>query len=162
MDKAKLIDIFKFLISLFTCQFAGFIGSLFTTPAIPIWYACLKKPTFAPPNSVFGPVWITLFALMGISAFLIWRRGLNDPLIKAALIVFIMQLLFNILWSITFFGMKLPLVGLIDIVILWVFILLTIKSFLKISKIAGLLLVPYLLWVSFATVLNFFLWRLNI
>ncbi len=156
----KVYDILKLLGSLLICQVAGFLGSLFTTPAIPNWYAELSKPSFTPPNWVFSPVWISLFVLMGISLFLIWRRE-GQPYVKTALMFFFIQLTLNTLWSIAFFGLKSPLLGLIDILFLWLAILLTIVTFFKVSIWAGLLLLPYLLWVSFATVLNFFLWTLN-
>ena len=142
------------------CQVAGFLGSLFTTPAIPTWYATLKKPFFNPPNWIFSPVWISLFILMGISLFLIWRNP-GHPKFKTALIFFFVQLILNIFWSVAFFGLRLPLLGLIDIILLWIAILLTIQNSLKVSKMAGLLLLPYLLWVSFAALLNFSLWFLN-
>ena len=161
MEKIKAIDILKLVISIIICLGAGFIGSFFTTPAIPTWYAILKRPPFAPPNWLFAPVWTTLFVLMGISAFLVWRRGLNDPQVKIALGIFIVQLILNALWSVMFFGLRSPLAGLIDIAILWIAILLTILNFFKISTAAGLLLIPYILWVSFAAVLNFSIWRLN-
>lgn len=99
--------------------------------------------------------------LMGISAFLVWRRGLDDRLVRIALGIFGVQLILNILWSAMFFGLKSPLAGLIDISILWIAILLTIINFFKISQVASFLLIPYILWVSFAAFLNFSLWRLN-
>jgi tryptophan-rich sensory protein len=156
----KIIDILKLVASVILCQVAGFLGSLFTTPAIPTWYATLKKPFFNPPNWIFSPVWISLFILMGISLFFVWRRT-DHPKFKIAFFFFFVQLIFNVLWSIAFFGLKSPLLGLIDIILLWIAILLTIQNFLKISKFAGALLIPYLLWVSFATLLNFSLWILN-
>jgi tryptophan-rich sensory protein len=156
----KIKDIFRLVVSISLCQSAGFLGSLFTTSSIPTWYKTLKKPFFTPPNWLFGPVWISLYVLMGISLFLVWRR--NDHLkLKTALIFFFIQLIFNILWSMSFFGLRSPLLGLIDIILLWVAILLTIQMFLKISRIAGLLLFPYFLWVSFAVLLNLFLWMMN-
>ena len=161
MGEIKTKDVVKLAISLLICQGAGFIGSLFTRPLIPTWYAALKKPSFTPPPWVFSPVWITLFALMGISLFIIWRRGLTEKKIGAALGIFGAQLIFNILWSALFFGLRSPLAGLIDIAVLWIAIVLTIWYFVKISKVAGALLVPYLLWVSFAVVLNVSIWRLN-
>jgi benzodiazapine receptor len=161
MEKIKVIDILKLVVSVIICLGAGFIGSVFTTPSIPTWYATLKRPSFAPPNWLFAPVWTTLFVLMGIAAFLVWRRGLNDPQVKIALGIFIVQLILNTLWSVMFFGLRSPLGGLIDISILWIAILLTILNFFKISTTAGLLLIPYILWVSFAAVLNFSIWRLN-
>jgi tryptophan-rich sensory protein len=137
------------------------LGSLFTTPAIPTWYATLKKPFFTPPNWIFSPVWISLFILMGISLFFVWRRQ-GHPQLKKALIFFFVQLILNVLWSLAFFGLRLPLLGFIDIILLWIAILLTILHFLKVSKFAGVLLIPYLLWVGFATLLNLSLWILNL
>jgi benzodiazapine receptor len=162
MEKSTLIAISKLIVSIIICQLAGVIGSLFTTPAIPTWYATLKRPSFTPPNWVFSPVWITLFVLMGIAAFLVWNKGLNDQKVKMALSIFAVQLILNVLWSVMFFGLRSPLAGLSDIAALWVAILLTILCFFKVSNTAGILLIPYILWVSFAAVLNFSIWRLNI
>jgi len=156
----KIMDILKLVASIILCQLAGFLGSLFTTPAIPTWYVTLNKPSFTPPNWIFSPVWISLFILMGISLFFVWRRP-DHPKFKNAFIFFFVQLILNILWSAAFFGLKSPLLGLVDIMLLWIAILLTIQNFFKVSKFAGALLIPYLLWVSFATLLNFFLWFLN-
>ena len=155
-------DIVKLLVSVIVCLAAGFIGSIFTNASIPTWYAALKKPSFAPPNWVFAPVWTALFVLMGIAAYLVWRHGLNTPIVKTALIIFIVQLIFNMLWSLVFFALKSPLFGFVVIIILWFLILATIIYFSNVSKLAGILLVPYIAWVSFATILNFMLWRLNI
>jgi benzodiazapine receptor len=156
----KPADFLKLVASVILCQIAGFLGSLFTTPAIPTWYATLKKPFFTPPNWIFSPVWISLFILMGISLFFVWRRQ-GHPQFKKALIFFFVQLILNILWSLAFFGLRLPLLGLMDIILLWIAILLTIQHFSKVSKFAAALLLPYLLWVSFAALLNFSLWILN-
>ena len=161
MAKINLNDVLKLIISIIICQLAGVFGSIFTTPAIPSWYATLVKPTFNPPNWVFAPVWISLYFLMGISAFLVWRKGIENPRVNLALRLFIIQLILNSLWSVLFFGFRSPLLGLVEIIILWIFILLTILYFFKVSKIAGILLLPYILWVSFAAVLNFSIWRLN-
>jgi len=161
MEKSRLVEIAKLVASIVICQFAGLIGSVFTTPAIPTWYATLRKPSFSPPNWLFAPVWITLFALMGVSAFLVWRKGLGDQQVKVALSIFAIQLILNISWSVVFFGLRSPLAGLIVISILWVAILWTILNFFKISTTAGIVLIPYILWVSFAGVLNLFIWRLN-
>ncbi len=161
MEKNKLVEIARLIASIIICQGAGLIGSVFTTPAIPTWYTTLRKPSFSPPNWLFAPVWITLFTLMGVSAFLVWRKGLGDQQVKVALSTFVVQLILNISWSVVFFGLRSPLAGLIVISILWVAILLTILNFSKISVTAGLLLLPYILWVSFAAVLNLFIWRLN-
>ena len=140
--------------SIVLCQLAGVLGSLFTTPAIPTWYKTLKKPFFTPPDWIFGPVWISLFILMGVSLFMVWRRQ-DHPGFKLTLIFFLIQLIFNILWSAAFWGLRSPLLGLIDIGLLWVAILLTTRYSLNISKAAGLLLLPYMCWVSFDGVPEF-------
>jgi benzodiazapine receptor len=159
--KVNLNDVLKLLASIIICQLAGVIGSLFTSPAIPTWYAALVKPTFNPPNWVFAPVWISLYFLMGISAYLVWRKGTENPRVNLALRFFIIQLILNSIWSVLFFGFRFPLLGFVEIILLFFFILLTVVYFFKVSKIAGILLLPYILWVSFAAVLNFSLWRLN-
>jgi len=161
MKNRKLKEILKLLTSIIACQCAGLIGSIFTMNAIPTWYATLQKPAFTPPNWLFAPAWGTLYLLMGISAFLIWKRGLDNPQVKRALIVFLIQLALNALWSVVFFGLESPLYGVIVIAALWIAILLTILNFFKISTTAGLLLLPYILWVSFAAVLNISVWLLN-
>ncbi|MBN1385797.1 tryptophan-rich sensory protein [Candidatus Woesearchaeota archaeon] len=152
----------KLIISLVVCQLAGIIGSIFTSSSIPTWYAAIKKPAFNPPNWIFGPVWITLFVMMGISLYLIWNLGLSTKAAKIAIIIFGIQLVLNTLWSILFFGLQSPFYAFIEIIILWIFILASIISFYPISRTASLLLVPYILWVSFAAVLNFYIWRLNL
>ena len=151
----------KLIVSITICLFAGFLGSFFTIPAIPTWYATLAKPSFAPPNWLFFPVWTTLFVMMGISLYLVWRRGLEGQQVKNALVIFAVQLILNVLWSAAFFGLRSPLSGLIEISILWISIAFTIMIFMKISRTAGLLLIPYIIWVSFAAILNFMIWRLN-
>jgi tryptophan-rich sensory protein len=159
--KIRLKEILKLVVSIIICESAGFIGSIFTTPAIPGWYAALVKPSFTLPNWVFAPVWTGLYLLMGISAFLVWRKGLDNRLVNSALRLFIIQLILNTFWSILFFGLRSPLLGFLEIIFLWVAILLTILRFFRVSKLAGILLLPYILWVSFAAILNFSLWRLN-
>jgi tryptophan-rich sensory protein len=157
----KIIGILKLVASIILCQLAGLIGSILTTPAIPTWYESLKKPFFSPPNWVFGPVWVILYLLMGISLFVIWQRRENNLQARKGFILFFAQLILNAFWSVAFFGFKSPFLGLINIMLLWFAIFFTIQHFFKISKIAALLLLPYLLWVSFAAVLNFSLWILN-
>ncbi|MGQ9478200.1 MAG: TspO/MBR family protein [Candidatus Bipolaricaulia bacterium] len=152
--KKSWIEPVKLIVSLLVCQLAGLLGSIFTTPAIPTWYAALEKPAFTPPSWLFAPAWTTLFVLMGLAAFFIWRKGLAEREVRIALGVFIAQLGLNVLWSVAFFGLKAPLGGLIVIALLWFAILLTIQSFSRLSRAAGLLLLPYLLWVSFAAILN--------
>ncbi len=154
MGNSNIAQVLKLLISVGVCQLAGFIGSLFTSPAVPTWYATLKKPSFTPPSGVFAPVWITLYVLMGISLFLVWRVGLSERNVKTAMGIFLVQLVLNTSWSIAFFGFRSTVAGLIVIVLLWICILLTMYSFLKVSVPAGLMLIPYILWVSFAAILN--------
>jgi len=161
MINMKFSDIRKLIFSLFICLFAGFIGSFFTSPAIPTWYATLQKPSFAPPNWVFFPVWTALFIMMGISLFLIWQKGREDKKVKNAIYLFAGQLVLNAMWSFAFFGLRSPLLGLIEIIFLWITILATILSFMKLSRTAAYLLIPYFLWVSFASIVNFWIWRLN-
>jgi len=154
MGNSSIAQVLKLLISVGVCQLAGFIGSLFTSPAVPTWYATLKKPSFTPPSWVFAPAWITLYVLMGISLFLVWREGLSERNVKAAMGIFLVQLVLNTSWSIAFFGCRSTVAGLIVIVLLWICILFTMYSFLKVSVPAGLMLIPYILWVSFAAILN--------
>lgn len=162
MEKIRPIEVFKLAISILVCQLAGFLGSFFTRPSIETWYATLKKPPFTPPNWLFAPVWITLYALMGVSLFLVWREGLNHKKVRAALGIFVLQLALNTVWSMVFFGLRSPFAGLIEIAVLWIAVVATILYFFRISRTAGLLLIPYILWVSFAVVLNFYISKLNI
>jgi tryptophan-rich sensory protein len=161
MFKGKGADIYRVIISVLVCQAAGLIGSVFTRPAISTWYAELQKPRFTPPDWVFGPVWISLYILMGIATFLIWRRGFHHQVVRRALAIFGVQLVLNALWSFLFFGLRSPLAGLIGISLLGIAIILTIRSFLAVSRTAALLLIPYFLWVSFASGLNLSIWWLN-
>lgn len=154
-------DIWKLVVSILACLAAGGIGSIFTRSAIPTWYATLEKPVFSPPNWLFAPVWTLLYILMGIAAFLVWRKGSGNRQVKTALIVFLIQLIINALWSVVFFGLESPLFGLVVILVLWVVILVTVIQFYKISRAASVLLWPYLLWVTFAAVLNSSIWLLN-
>jgi len=154
-------EVLKLVICLVTCQLAGAIGSFFTAPAISSWYIALSKPSFTPPNWLFAPAWIALYTLMAVSAFLVWRVGLHDARVRKALSIFGLQLLFNALWSPAFFGLRSPLAGAIVIVVLWITILWTLVRFRTISLPAALLLVPYILWVSFATALNISIATMN-
>ena len=150
-----------FLASIIICSLAGAIGSVFTFSAIPTWYATLNKPFFSPPNWVFGPVWTTLYILMGISAYLIWQKGWERKPVRAALTLFGLQLFLNALWSMLFFGLRSPLYGLLCIIPLWLCIALSIRAFYPIDRRAAYLLVPYIVWVSFAAMLNFAIWTMN-
>ncbi|MFH0956999.1 MAG: TspO/MBR family protein [Candidatus Aenigmatarchaeota archaeon] len=144
------------------CNAAGSIGSIATYPNIPGWYASLEKPFFSPPNWLFAPVWTTLFTLMGISLFLVWRStGFQGKGGAQALYVFIAQMALNVLWSFLFFGLRSPLYGLLGIIPLWLAILYTIMKFRRIDRRAGFLLVPYLAWVTIATLLNISIFLLN-
>lgn len=165
--------------SILICELAGIIGSVFTFSAIPTWYATLNKPSFSPPSWVFGPAWTTLYALMGVALFLVWKsaghgKGENNASArsskntvdlrnhkKRAITVFFIQLLLNASWSPVFFGLRSPSLAFAIIILLWLSIVLTMIKFRKISKAAFWLLVPYILWVSFASVLNFSIWQLN-
>lgn len=137
------------------CEGAGIIGSFFTFQSVSTWYPTLIKPPFNPPAFVFGPVWTTLYLLMGISLYLVWGKK------KTNLKWFWAQLILNALWSLVFFGLKSPILGLLVILLLEISIILTIKSFSRINKTATYLLYPYLAWVSFATILNLSLVLLN-
>ena len=147
-------DTYKLVISVVGCELAGIVGSAFTIPAIPTWYATLNKPTFSPPNWIFGPVWTLLYFLMGLSFYLIWRKGWNNKEVKVAGKYFLAQLGLNFIWSPIFFGLKSPALALLVIIAMWALIVMTIKKFHPLSKLASYLLIPYLLWVSFASVLN--------
>jgi len=138
------------------------VGALFTVQAIPTWYATLVKPALNPPSWVFGPVWTTLYALMGIAAFLVWQRGWAERTVRAALGVFGVQLLLNASWSIVFFGLHSPAWALANIAALWIAVIWTMFVFYKISRPAMYLLVPYIIWVSFASYLNYSIWILNL
>lgn len=149
------------IFSIIITQMAGIVGSVFTTSSVQTWYPTLTKPSFNPPNSFFGPVWVTLYTLIGISLYLIWVDGIKKKENKVAIKVFAFQLILNTLWSIVFFGMQNISLGLIVILGLLFAIVYTIILFAKIDKRAAYLLVPYILWVSFATFLNYSIWILN-
>ncbi len=153
------------LLSLIICitipLIIGFLGSIFTTNSVKTWYKTIKKPIFNPPNWIFGPVWTALFILMGISLYLIVSYGFGYSGVKLALIVFAIQLVLNLFWSILFFGLHKPLFALIEIFILWIAILVNIIICFEISPISAYLLIPYLLWVTFASILNFSIVLLN-
>jgi tryptophan-rich sensory protein len=156
------INIPKLIVSIIICQLAGAVGSIFTAPSIPTWYASLTKPAFSPPNWLFAPVWITLFLLMGISLYLVWEKGLKKRRAKIAVSIFAVQLILNSLWSLLFFGLQSPFLALAEIIILWISIALTIYCFHKISRKAAYILLPYIVWVTIATFLNYYIWVLNL
>jgi len=152
---------YKLIIAVVVSLMAGVLGSVFTSEAIPTWYATLEKPDFTPPNWVFAPVWTTLYILMGVAAYLVWREGFHKTEVKIALTLYAIQLTLNVLWSMIFFGLRNPLYGLFDISALIILLILTTKQFREINKNAALLLMPYLLWVLYASLLNFNIWLLN-
>lgn len=149
----------KLLFAISICFLIGFAGGLVTTPSIPTWYADLQKPFFNPPNWVFGPVWTTLYLLMGIALYRIWvsKKKSTDKASHA----FLTQLGLNFLWSYVFFGLHMPWAAVIIIAALWGYIFYTIRLFKPIDKLAAYLLIPYLLWVTFASILNFSVALLN-
>ena len=149
-------DVAAFILSVGVCLLAGIIGSYFTTPNIATWYASLQKPFFSPPSWVFAPVWTTLYILMGIALWLVWRewKTTENSDARLAFTLFFTQLGLNVLWSVLFFGLRSPLAGMIGIIVLWIAILATIVVFFRISKTAGLLLIPYIAWVTAASALN--------
>ncbi|WP_343765753.1 TspO/MBR family protein [Gangjinia marincola] len=151
----------KIVVSILLCLLVGFAASLATQFSVDTWYATLKKPFFNPPNWLFAPVWTVLYILMGIAAGIVWSKGFYHRWVKTALYHFILQLILNASWSLLFFGLQRPLLALIVIITLFIFILYTIKWFKLVSKPAAYLLIPYLIWVGFAAVLNFEIWRLN-
>ncbi len=147
----------KLIISIIIPFLASIIGSLFTTSSVSTWYVELIKPSFNPPSWVFGPVWTTLYLLMGISLYLVWTTKFD----RKAFTVFGIQLFLNALWSVLFFGLRNPLLAFIEIILLWIAIIATIILFYRINKKAAYLLIPYILWVSFAAILNLSLYLLN-
>lgn len=154
-------NIIKLIIAIIVSNLAGVIGSLFTSPSIPGWYSQLNRPSFNPPSWVFAPVWTTLYLLMGVSAFFVWKKGFDRRDVRIALGIFLTQLFLNSIWSIIFFSLHSPFGAFVEIIFLWSAILLTVVYFWKISKPAAYLLLPYIFWVSFAAFLNFFIWQLN-
>ncbi|MHC4478078.1 MAG: TspO/MBR family protein [Planctomycetota bacterium] len=151
----------KLICSVSVCIATGFVGSLATTDSVNTWYADLSRPSFTPPDWAFGVVWPILYVMMGISAFIIWNQGFSNRQVKVALGLFILQLVLNGLWTPIFFGLHMMALALAEITLLWVAIIMTIFTFWRISRAAAYLLVPYILWVSFAIALNFALWQLN-
>lgn len=146
--------IIRLVVLVLICEGVGIVGSLVTVPAITGWYMGLNKPFFSPPNWIFGPVWTTLYLLMGVSWFLVWSKKISKKW-------FYIQLALNFLWSYIFFGLHNAGLALAEILFMWIAIVMTIRDFYKTSRTASWLLVPYVLWVSFAAFLNFSIWVLN-
>lgn len=156
--KKKILYI---VVSVVICLVIGFLSSVATQTSVNTWFTTLNKPSFNPPSWLFAPVWTILYIMMGVAAGLVWSKGFYHKWVKTALYFFGLQLLFNATWSIAFFGLRNPLWALFIIVFLLFLILLTIRWFRVIDRLAAYLLVPYLLWVCFATVLNYSIWALN-
>ncbi len=154
-------DFKKLAISIVIPLIIGFLSSFFTMNSIPTWYNSLIKPSLTPPNWVFFPAWTILYILMGISLYLVWRKGFNKKT-KTAIYFFSTQLLLNFLWTFLFFGLKQLFIASLEIVVLWILILVTIIKFYKVSKTAAYLLIPYILWVTFASYLSFSVFLLNV
>lgn len=148
-------------IGVLICLIVGFLGAIATQSSVNDWYTTLNKPSFNPPNWLFGPVWTLLYILMGVAFGIVWAKGTYHAWVKTAMYHFGFQLLLNLTWSVVFFGLKAPLYALFVIVALLILIVLTMKWFKIVKPIAAYLLIPYLLWVLFASVLNFEIWRLN-
>lgn len=145
-----------------TCLAVGYFSSIVTRDNIPTWYTNLEKPSFNPPNWVFAPVWTILYIMMGYAAGRIWNKiDQFEAEVKKGFLFFLIQLALNALWSYLFFGLHNPMLASFEIVLLWLMIYETYLQFKKIDKVAAYLLLPYLAWVSFATVLTFSIWYLN-
>lgn len=160
-DLKKPHSVIRLIAAVLLCLILGSAGSLVTITGSGSWYESLDKPAFTPPDWVFAPVWTTLFILMGIALFLIWESGTERRDVQVALVVFGVQFALNILWSFLFFGLESPLFGLVDIILLWIMIAVTTVLFYQIRKSAACLLIPYIVWVSIATALNYSIYVLN-
>ena len=156
--KKKLLRI---CVATIICLLVGFLSSVATQFSLETWYANLNKPSFTPPNWVFGVVWTVLYLMMGIAAGIVWSRGFYHKCVKTALYHFGFQLILNAAWSIFFFGLQNPLLALLDIVALFILLLFTIRWFKVVNNTAAYLLIPYTIWVAYATVLTFSIWKLN-
>ena len=157
----KVTMVVKLVVCLVLTFSAAILGSLSTRNAVGDWYANLNKPSFTPPGWLFGPVWTALYVLMAVSAAIVWDKGLDKAAVRIALALFLVQLILNGLWTPLFFGLRMPLVAFIEILLLWVAVGLTILVFARVSLAAAMLLMPYILWTSFAAVLNLSIWLLN-
>ena len=151
----------KLIIAIAVPQIVGITSGLASAQGTRQWYPTLVKPSFNPPAWVFGPVWTVLYLMMGVAAFLVWRRGLDSDGVRLALTIFLVQLALNGAWSLLFFGLQSPGWALADILALWLAIGGTVWLFWRVAPAAGLLLLPYWAWVSFAAVLNGAIWSLN-
>lgn len=152
----------KIITALIVCLSVGYSASVVTRPSIETWYVILEKPIFNPPNWIFMPVWTLLYIFMAVAAGLVWDKiKEQNEEVKKALLFFLIQLILNAIWSYLFFGLKNPMLALVEIILLWLLIYETYLKFIKINKISGYLLIPYLAWVGFAAILNASIWWLN-
>ncbi len=149
------------VVSLVLAHGAGVVGAVFTVMSVATWYAFIEKPDFAPPDYLFLPVWLFLYTLMAFAFYLVWRESTWRTDVRWGIRWYVVQLMLNALWSILFFGLQNPAYGLIDISALFVAIAVTMVYFFRVSKVAGWLMAPYLLWVGFAGILNYVVWILN-
>lgn len=162
MNTSKTISsTWKLIIAILICEATGIVSALFANTSMNPWFSTLSKPSWNPPAFLFAPVWTTLYLLMGISLWLIWKSTAPAPQKNRAIILFSLQLFLNFWWSIIFFRFHSPAFALVEIVVMLILILLTIISFSKLSKPAAWLLIPYIAWVAFATILNYSIWDLN-
>lgn len=160
MKRGAIQQTVGLIVAVLICFAAAGIGSLATAPQIPGWYASLAKPTWTPPGWIFGPVWTLLYLMMAVAAWLVWRQA-GFAGAKLPLALFGIQLALNSVWSVLFFGLQNPGAAAVEIILLWTAILAMLITFWRRSRVAGGLLAPYLAWVSFATVLNVAIWRMN-
>ncbi|HRE38766.1 MAG TPA: tryptophan-rich sensory protein [Chitinophagaceae bacterium] len=154
-------NIVKGIVAIAIPLLVGGASGFFTITGVDSWYQTINKPSWNPPNWVFGPVWTTLYIMMGIALFLVWKEDTSEELKKIAIALFSVQLILNFFWSFIFFNLQQPGWALVEIIAMWFFILLTIFAFVQVNKTAAWLLVPYISWVSFATILNYSIWQLN-
>jgi len=154
-------NIVKAIIAIAIPLMVGATSGFFTISGVESWYQTIQKPSWNPPNWIFGPVWTTLYVMMGIALFLVWKEDTSEELKKIAIALFAVQLTLNFFWSFIFFNQQQPGWALVEIIAMWFFILLTIFAFAQVNKTAAWLLVPYISWVSFASILNYTIWQLN-
>lgn len=149
----------KLLVFVSICLLVATMGALLTASSVTSWYTTINKPTWTPPNWLFGPVWTTLYLMMAVAGWLVWQQGSKAR--RLPITLFSIQLFLNLIWSGLFFTLQNPILGFIDIVLLWLAIVSTMIAFWPVSRLASLLLSPYLVWVSYATALNFAIWQMN-
>jgi translocator protein len=156
-DRESWISLMPFIV---VCFAAASVGSFITNTSVNTWYAQLRKPDWTPPNWIFGPVWTMQYVLMAVSAWLVWRST-EWSVAKSGLVLFGIQLALNTLWSLLFFGLREVRLAFVEIMLLWMMVVATVVSFLPLSRLAAWLLLPYLLWIGFASYLNFRIWQIN-